>query len=75
MNLLALVVLVKLTSCSKIKNDYTTFTIKEGKHRSINALRYSNDTTFNWNIKFDSSAIYKCVDSLNQYDINNVIGS
>jgi hypothetical protein len=73
-SLLALVALVKLTSCSKIKDDYTTFTIKEGKHRSITALRYSKDTVFKWNVKFDSSAIYRSVDSLNQYDINKLIG-
>jgi hypothetical protein len=73
-SLLALAVLVKLTSCKKIKKDYTTFTIKEGKHRSTYALRYSKDTVFSWNIMFDSSAIYKCVDSVNQYDINKLIG-
>ena len=73
-SLLALAVLVKLTSCSKIKKDYTTFTIKEGRHRSTYALRYSKDTVFSWNIMFDSSAIYKCVDSVNQYDVNKLIG-
>jgi hypothetical protein len=74
-SLLALVVLVKLlSSCTKIKKEYTTFTIKEGKHRSIYALHYSRDTMFGWNIKFDSSAIYKTVDSLNQLDINKLIG-
>jgi len=74
-SLLALAVLVKLLNgCTKIKNEYTTFTIKEGKHRSIYALKYSKDTTFGWNVRFDSSAIYKTVDSLNQLDINKLIG-
>ncbi len=29
---------------------------------------------FGWNISFDSSAIYKTVDSVNQLDINKLIG-
>ena len=66
--------LIFLFSCTKITDDYKTFTIKKGKHRSTNALNYSKDTVFGWNITFDSSAIYKCVDSLNQYDINKLIG-
>jgi hypothetical protein len=73
-SLLVLVVLVKLPSCKKITNDYKEFTIKKGKHRSTYAFNYSKDTVFGWNIEFDSSAIYKCVDSLNQYDINKLIG-
>jgi len=68
------VCIIFLLSCSKITDDYKTFTIREGKHRSTNALNYSKDTVFGWNIEFDSSAIYKCVDSLNQYDINKLIG-
>ena len=66
-SLLALVVVVKLPSCKKINDKWKTFTIKEGKHRSTYALNYSKDTVFGWNIEFDSSAIYKTVDSLNQY--------
>ena len=74
MSLLALVVLVKLPSCKKIKNDWTTFTIKEGEHRSTRAFNCSKETTFGWSVEFDSSAIYKTVDSLNQMDINKLIG-
>jgi len=48
-----LVVLVKLTSCKKITDNWKTFTIKEGKHRSTYALNYSKDTMFGWNIEFD----------------------
>lgn len=73
-SLLALVVLVKLTSCRKITSNPKTFTIKKGHHRSTYALNYSKDTVFSWNIMFDSSAIYKCVDSVNQYDVNKLIG-
>ena len=63
-----------LISCKKINTNWKTFTIKKGKHRSTNALNYSRDTVFNWVIEFDSSAIYKTVDSLNQLDINKLIG-
>ncbi len=69
-SLLVLAALVKLTSCNKITNKEKVFTIKKGRHRSTYALNYSKDTVFGWNIEFDSSAIYKTVDSLNQLDIN-----
>ena len=65
---------MKLTSCRKITSNPKTFTIKKGHHRSTYALNYSKDTVFGWNIMFDSSAIYKCVDSVNQYDVNKLIG-
>jgi hypothetical protein len=73
-SLLALVALVKLPSCKKITTDWKVFTIREGKHRSTRALNYSKQKTFNWSIEFDSSAIYNTMDSLNQMDINKLIG-
>jgi len=70
-----LVVVVKLVSgCKKITDDYKTFTIRKGQHRSTYALNYSKDTAFDWNVIFDSSAIYQTVDSTNQMDINKLIG-
>ena len=47
---------------------------KKGKHRSTRAIDYSKDTMFDWDIEFDSSAIYETLDSLNQLDINKLIG-
>ena len=73
-SLLALVVLAKLTSCKKITDNWKTFTIKKGEHRSTHALNYSKDTIFSWEIEFDSSAIYKTIDSGDQLDINKLIG-
>jgi len=67
-------VLLILFSCKKITNDWNTFIIKKGQHRSTHAVDYSKDKVFNWNIKFDSSAIYETLDSLNQLDINKLIG-
>jgi len=69
-----IVLVIMLANCSKITNKEKVFTIKKGRHRSTYALNYSKDTVFGWNIKFDSSAIYKTVDSLNQLDINKLIG-
>lgn len=63
-----------LTGCKKIKDNYTTFIIKENRHRSTTAYNTTKDTIFNWRIIFDSSAIYTSKDSANQYDINKLIG-
>lgn len=71
---LQICIIFLLVNCSKITDNYKSFTIREGKHRSTNALNYSKDTVFGWNIEFDSSAIYKTVDSLNQLDVNKLIG-
>ena len=65
---------MKLPSCKKIKNDYTTFIIKEGKHRSTAAYNTTKDSVFNWRIIFDSSAIYTTEDVNNQLDVNKLIG-
>jgi|TARA_R100000479_G_C6371660_1_gene197331 hypothetical protein len=72
--LASLFLLGVFSSCKKINDDWTTFIIKEGKHRSTRALNYSRDTIFNWSIKFDSSAIYKTSDTANQLDVNKLIG-
>ena len=70
-----LFILLILIGCRKLDSEgYKTYTIKEGKHRSTYAYHTSKDTTFNWNIIFDSSAIYSTLDSLNQYDVNKLIG-
>ena len=70
-----LLILLVLIGCRKLDSEgYKTYTIKEGKHRSTYAYHTTKDTIFNWNIIFDSSAIYSTLDSLNQYDINKLIG-
>ena len=69
-----IIILLVCVSCKKIKNNYTTFTIKENKHRSTTSYVTSKDTVFNWKIIFDSSAIYNSIDSINQYDVNKLIG-
>ena len=70
-----LFILLVLIGCKKIDDDgYRIYTIKEGKHRSTYAYKASRDTIFNWDIIFDSSAIYTTEDPDNQYDINKLIG-
>ena len=61
-----LAALAKLTSCKKITTDWETFTIKKGKHRSTRALNYSKQTTFDWSVEFDSSAIYSTKDRIKE---------
>jgi len=73
-SLLALAVLVKLHSCKKLTDDWQTFTIRKGEHRSTNNLNFSKRKIFNWDVQFDSSAVYQTVDTLNQLDINKLIG-
>tara|TARA_Y100000385_G_C13042952_1_gene616104 strand:- start:876 stop:1427 length:552 start_codon:yes stop_codon:yes gene_type:complete len=72
--LLSLILLL-LIGCHKPDDQgYKTYTIKGGKHRSTYAYHTSKDTIFNWSVIFDSSAIYTTKDSLNQLDINKLIG-
>ncbi len=68
-------ILLLLSGCNKPDDEgYKTYTIKEGKHRSTYAYNTTKKDTFNWSVIFDSSAIYTTQDSLNQYDINKLIG-
>jgi hypothetical protein len=69
-----LCLILALFSCKKITRNYNTFTIKKDTHRSTNSINYSNNTKFNWDIEFDSSAIYSTKDTNNQLDINKLIG-
>jgi hypothetical protein len=74
--ILCLILLTLTFSCRKIKDDWTTFRIKEGSHRSTNAINFcgKDDTVFSWDIIFDSTAKYTTDERENQYDINKLIG-
>ena len=68
-------ILLFLIGCHKPDSEgYKTYIIKKGKHRSTYAYNTTKKDTFNWSVIFDSSAIYTTQDSLNQYDINKLIG-
>lgn len=59
-----------------IKNSYTTYTINAGEQYSDNneILLLSDISEMKFLVKFDSSAIYTAVDSVNQFDINKLYG-
>jgi hypothetical protein len=73
--LLFVISLFLLSSCNK-KDDsgWTIFNIKEGSHSSSNALEFTNKSSWNFKFQFDSSAIYKTTDPINQWDVNKLIG-
>ena len=68
------------TSCKKIdENGFKTYIINQGSHYSNGKLDklYGNDNKENswqWQVIFDSSAIYKTQNPLNQLDVNKLIG-
>ena len=73
--ILAISIFFNFLSCRKVdENGFKRYVIKEGNHRSTYAYHTTRDTVFNWSIIFDSSAIYNTLDSLNQYDVNKLIG-
>jgi hypothetical protein len=57
------------------ENGFTEYIIKKGDHYSNHLITKTiNTDEFNFIAKFDSSAIYKNVDSVNQADINKLYG-
>ena len=70
-------------SCDKTLNDfvnpktedgYKTYTIKQGEQYSFSLTSKFKDTEMKFKVTFDSSAIYTCIDSANQEDINKLYG-
>lgn len=54
---------------------YRTYIIRKGEHYSRpNPFKLTTKSTLRFNAIFDSSCIYKTVDSINQYDINKLYG-
>jgi hypothetical protein len=54
---------------------YTTYLIPAGSHYSTNSsLKSIKTSEMKFVVKFDSSAIYTCIDPLNQADINKLYG-
>lgn len=57
------------------ESSYVTYTIAAGGHSSDKSgLKFVKTSEMKFVVKFDSSAIYQTVDSLNQYDINKLYG-
>ena len=61
-------------SNNQIENDYKTYTIQKGNHRSINAFEFVNTNQFRFEVIFDSTAIYQTKTKSNQADINKLYG-
>lgn len=54
---------------------FITYNILQGQHYSDkSSIRIFNGTEMNFRVRFDSSAIYKTMDPVNQYDINKLFG-
>jgi len=67
--------LLLLFGCKKIDQEgMEIFTIYEGTHRSTFKYRSTNSTYLEFEVKFDSSAIYKTTIEENQADINKLFG-
>lgn len=66
---------ISATDLSKSTAAYRTYIIKKGSNYcSPNPFRLTTKSTLRFNAIFDSSCIYKNVDSLNQKDINKLYG-
>ena len=68
------------TSCKKIdENGFKTYTISKGSHYSDGKIDklWGNDNrknSWNWEVIFDSTAIYQTSNPLNQLDVNKLLG-
>jgi hypothetical protein len=64
-----------ILSCNKKNSDgWSEFVIESGDHKSSSTLEYTRKKQFTFGVLFDSSAIYKTVDPVNQWDVNKLIG-
>lgn len=63
------------TSVDASTASYRTYILRKGEHYSKpNPFRLTTKSSLRFNAIFDSSCIYKTVDSINQYDINKLYG-
>ncbi len=67
---------VKISSDSSLTDPlYTKYSISVGEHYcDKTTIKAFAGTHINFNVKFDSTAIYKTIDPINQYDINKLYG-
>lgn len=74
--ILSMLVIAALASCEKpeTEGEYQIFIIKKGGHKSHSEVSTTNKASFNFDVKFDSTAIYTTTDSVNQGDINKLYG-
>ncbi len=64
-------------SCKKEKITepvYESFVIEKGKHRTDEKLKIHRGLLLKFSVIFDSTAIYTCIDAVNQHSINKLFG-
>lgn len=64
----------KKSELGEKKNEFVTYTIPEGKHRSTSKIKIYDSEELKFKILFDSSAVYTSSDPKNQYAINKLFG-
>lgn len=90
LSILLLLSLLAMTSCDKLfpedqlpdntdttdnRGKFITYLIRKGQNNcDQNAFKWIRTAEMRFAVKFDSSAIYKTIDSINQYDINKLWG-
>jgi hypothetical protein len=63
------------TDTTQNGNVFVTYLIRQGQHYcDQNSLKLVRTSDMRFAVRFDSSAIYKTTDSVNQYDINKLWG-
>ncbi|MDQ3191186.1 MAG: hypothetical protein M3Q58_06310 [Bacteroidota bacterium] len=77
--ILAFAFVFVFTACNKDeilrkKDDFVTYTIPAGEHRSVSSVKLYKGNELNFNILFDSTAIYTTLDPVNQHSINKLYG-
>jgi len=73
--LVIIFVILSFISCNKIDEDgFCIYKIKEGNHRSIFKIKYTRETSFNIQVKFNKSSIYTSQFPENQLDVNKLWG-
>lgn len=75
MRLVLLLLLTILVGCNKKDSSgWTLFKIPEKSHSSSNSFEWTRHDRVKFDVVFDSTAIYKTVDPVNQYDVNKLFG-
>ena len=73
--ILALALGTVLAGCNKKDGSgWTLFKIGKGDHSSSSMLEWTKKDAISFSVVFDSTAIYECVDPVNQHDVNKLFG-
>lgn len=71
-----ILILLCLLSCRKIDdNGFRIYTIKSGNHKSRSSFKTTKTNNLQFQVIFDSTAIYETSDPVNQWDVNKLYGT